>query len=284
MFVEFLTWMVTRDEEFLDLYANDIQPGSFRTSEVAYLVDHAVSFYKEHGGAMTVEALIIMLEAEPEDRNLDKGVVVQLYEDAPEPSAVMKDFVSGHAKKWFQRLALVAAVNQAGTLLEDNQIEEARDVLAAASIETRSIGFDQRNPGGGIEPAHLATYDIDEIQPFVNRYADPHVELGLQRFEHGGAAYLAIGAEEFREIPVICQRDSPDNVLKKGAMYVRGFRLVETTMVQTADDMCELLELATNKGVERFVRTARQSGVGLESGGERRAAEAFAAQAKRAFE
>jgi KaiC/GvpD/RAD55 family RecA-like ATPase len=140
VFVDYLLWMVTRDEEFLALYAQDILPDTFQTAEVTYLVEHAIDFYKTHEAPMPLDALIIMLAAEPEDRNLDKAAVVQCYEEATEPTDVMRGFVSTHAKGWFQRLAMVSAINQAGLLLENNQVLEARDLLSTAAIDNQTIG------------------------------------------------------------------------------------------------------------------------------------------------
>lgn len=145
------------------------------------------------------------------------------------------------------------------------------------------VGWDATSGKHGINSAHLATYDIDLIQPDVNRYAEPYVEIATQVFEHVGLTYLAIGVEEFRESPVVCKKDSPDRVLRKSAVYVRSFRSIETTEVQTPEDMRELLYLATAKGIQRFVRQAQAAGIDLARAAVATDAAAFDAQLARTF-
>ena len=145
------------------------------------------------------------------------------------------------------------------------------------------VGWDASAGAHGILPEHESTFDIDTIQPHVNRYAAPYVEVVLQPFEVAGTHFLAIGAEEFRDIPVICQRDSTDGVLKRGRVYVRSFRTVETTEVQTPEDSRDLLELATDKGVERFVRRAARVGVDVTQGEAARSRQAFDEELRRAL-
>jgi len=66
--------------------------------------------------------------------------------------------------------------------------------------------------------------------------------------------------EEFSDVPVLCKRDY-DDLLRAGACYVRPRRKPETTEIPTQADMRDLLDLATEKGVTRFLERAK--GVGL---------------------
>ena len=75
-----------------------------------------------------------------------------------------------------------------------------------------------------------------------------------------------IDVREFEEYPVICTRDvrSPQHgaepLLRDGAVYVRN-QVPASVEISDHSLMRELLELAIDKGVRRFVRTAGGAGL-----------------------
>lgn len=111
----------------------------------------------------------------------------------------------------------------------------------------------------GMDPAHLATYQADEVQAAANRFADPYVRLEIGVVEWEGKQFLGIGAAEFDEIPVVCKRSGIG--VRLGAMYIRSNRLPETSEVQSQTEIREIIELATEKGVRRFLATAQRVGL-----------------------
>ena len=70
--------------------------------------------------------------------------------------------------------------------------------------------------------------------------------------------------EEFSDIPVLCKR-SYDNVLRDGACYVRTRRKPETSEIPTQADMRDLLDLAIDKGVSKFLNRAQRVGLSFPS-------------------
>ncbi|MCC7362746.1 MAG: ATP-binding protein [Dehalococcoidia bacterium] len=161
-----------------------------------------------------------------------------------------------------------------------NETRITRTILAMANKEDGGVIIIGMTAAGatGITPEDLATYDIDAVSAFVNRYADPYVELGLRQVIYAGTTQMVIGVEEFRDVPVICQRASADGVLRQGGIYLRSYRMPETTLVRTAQDMRELIELATDKGVQRFIQRAARGGLDVGSAAQGTAEQAFRQQ------
>src|SRR5262249_17942360 len=109
---------------------------------------------------------------------------------------------------------------------------------------------------------HLTTFDEDTLNDFINKYASPPLRVELVRVRHESTEYLAVRCPEFRDTPVVCRRDGPEaSGLKCGAVYVRPFGKPRTTAVQDASQMEELLELAAEKRMTRFLRTAERIGM-----------------------
>lgn len=145
----------------------------------------------------------------------------------------------------------------------------ARTSMGMANIRdggTIIIGVRKKNDNyilEGIHKEHGATYDSDNIQAWVNTYADPYVRLGLHDVEFEGKQFLAIVIHEFDEIPVVCKRNYGSS-LHQGKIYTRSHRIPETCIVQSQTEMREIIEMATEKGVRHFLRTAQKVGIPLE--------------------
>ena len=65
---------------------------------------------------------------------------------------------------------------------------------------------------------------------------------------------------EFDDIPVLCKR-AYGNVLRDGACYVRPRRKPETSEIPTQADMRDLLDLATEKEVRKYLERAQRLGL-----------------------
>ena len=102
--------------------------------------------------------------------------------------------------------------------------------------------------------------NYDDLADQVARYADPSASFVMEVKEYDGNSYLVIEVEEFSDIPVLCKK-SYDNVLQDGACYVRLRRKPETSAIPTQADMRDLLDLAIEKGVIRFLERARRVGL-----------------------
>jgi hypothetical protein len=114
----------------------------------------------------------------------------------------------------------------------------------------------------GILDADLSTWSYDELADSLAEYTDPGVNFDLDIIEYESKKFIVIIIHEFEDIPVLCKKNYPE-VLRAGACYIRTRRKPETLEIPTQADMRDLLDLAIEKGVRRFVAQARASGLSL---------------------
>jgi len=114
----------------------------------------------------------------------------------------------------------------------------------------------------GIQDAHLETYDEDEANDFVNRYASPSLRLELVLVEHRDRKFLAVKVPEFERLPVICKRNG-ENIrkLKEGSIYIRQPGKPQTTQANRAEDISQLIELAAEKRAKEIISVSRRIGM-----------------------
>lgn len=112
----------------------------------------------------------------------------------------------------------------------------------------------------GLRDADLDTWKYDVVADRIAVYADPNVTFDLEVREYNGGRYVVLQVEEFTDVPVLCKR-AYQPVLRAGACYVRTRRKPETTEVPTQADMRDLLDLAIEKGVRRFLSQAQRAGL-----------------------
>ena len=122
-----------------------------------------------------------------------------------------------------------------------------------------------RDDGETLEPVGLTgisqrSWNFDAVADQFARYADPGVTFELEVVKLDGKNYILLQIEEFSDIPVLCKR-AYDNVLRDGACYVRTRRKPETVELPTQADMRDLLDLAIEKGVIRYIEQARRMGL-----------------------
>lgn len=62
---------------------------------------------------------------------------------------------------------------------------------------------------------------------------------------------VALQIREFESIPILCRKNY-DDILRAGACYVRSRRKPETVEIPNQEDMRDLLDLATEKGLRKY--------------------------------
>lgn len=145
----------------------------------------------------------------------------------------------------------------------------AKTALGMANIRdggTIIVGVSQRSGSlvaQGMSQEHINTYDVDKVQSYVNRFADPYVRLEMYIVPRDSQSFVAIVVHEFDEIPVVCRRNGVG--LRQGAVYTRSYRMPETCEVPSQTEMREIIEIATDKGVRRFLERSHRAG--LSTGG-----------------
>jgi len=142
------------------------------------------------------------------------------------------------------------------------------------------LGMANRRDGGfvilGVEDANLdpvglsdeeanSWLNFDNLSASVNAYASPSVSLNPEALNYRGRKFVVIRVDEFADIPVLCCKEGHDKkgkqTLRPGACYVRARHKPEMSDIPTEEEMRELLELAIDKGVRKFVTRAQRAGL-----------------------
>jgi predicted HTH transcriptional regulator len=108
--------------------------------------------------------------------------------------------------------------------------------------------------------------DYDKLSESVNEYASPSVSFELQRLTSEGNKLVIIRVREFEDVPILCKKEFHGRgkgppVLRRGACYVRARHKPETSEIPSEEEMRELLELAIDKGVVKFLARAQKAGL-----------------------
>jgi predicted HTH transcriptional regulator len=123
----------------------------------------------------------------------------------------------------------------------------------------------------GVSEADLKTYSVDDIIAFINRYASPNIIIDCVTVEHDSKKYLAIRIPEFEDVPVVCKQNGPDGSgIVRGGIYVRPIGKAETTLVQEASQLHDLLDIAAERKARKFLEAAERIGLLASRGGEDR--------------
>ena len=120
----------------------------------------------------------------------------------------------------------------------------------------------------GLNDKDLATWsNYDVLSASVNQYTNPSVSFDLDPpLIYKSKNIIIIQVREFDEIPILCSQDYgvPSKnapTLRRGACYVRSRNKPETAEIPSQEEMRELLELAVDKGVRRFITRAQKAGL-----------------------
>jgi predicted HTH transcriptional regulator len=125
--------------------------------------------------------------------------------------------------------------------------------------------------GAALAPDPLPAQDLESwsqegLAAKAAPYFDPAIKFHVRRVEFQGGQYVAIEVEEFEIQPTIVKADLQamepvtrrnKSILRRGGCYVRSTALRATQEVPTSEDMRALLDLAIQKGVNRWVQQAR---------------------------
>ena len=156
----------------------------------------------------------------------------------------------------------------------DNQLLIVKSILGMSNIAGGGqiiIGVEQKSgtvfEAVGANQAAYDSYVDDDIGRIVGNYADKHPSLDIEHCTDGKKRFIVITVKEFDETPVVCKKECKTTNGKKellqGKMYTRSHKIPETIEVSTAEDLREIIELAIDKGVRKFVERATKAGLSV---------------------
>lgn len=142
----------------------------------------------------------------------------------------------------------------------------AKDILAMSNVRDGGyiiIGVEEVNNNyerTGTTEDQRRTYNIDIMKDQMSNYVDPYVDFEVSfPIDRSNLQYVLILVKEFRDVPVICRRNSRDT--NAGVIYYRNRnRRPESAPVSNSYDMREIIELATVK----LMRRMREQGFSVE--------------------
>ena len=149
----------------------------------------------------------------------------------------------------------------------------ARAALAMANLRDGGhiiIGVEDNGTGcvaSGMTDVHFNTYEDDKVKSYINQFADPYISCSIHRPVVQGKQFIVIEVAEFDELPVICKKATNDEenrpALQRGGIYSRSYEKPESCLVQSQNELREILNGATERGIRKFLALAGQAGVSL---------------------
>lgn len=102
----------------------------------------------------------------------------------------------------------------------------------------------------GMSPEDADSFNQDDVQSSVNKYADPFVDMTVDRVEYRGRSFIVIQVSEFEELPVVTKKSGVN--IKRGEIYTRSRRKNESAPVSSQTEMREILEISFDKRMRRY--------------------------------
>lgn len=138
--------------------------------------------------------------------------------------------------------------------------ELVKDILAMANTKGGFIVIGVKETDNGFSPEGLtseqvASFQSEEINRFVQRYAEPPINTNLSKVEHDGKVFVILSIPQFGGIPHICKKDYPE-VLTTPTLYVRTDNN-ESAPIATSSDFHAIIEAAILKREQSLLTSIR---------------------------
>jgi len=112
----------------------------------------------------------------------------------------------------------------------------------------------------GMSEEDAKTFNQDDISDYVNGYADPYIEVKVEKVYLDNKVFIIIQIQEFSEMPVVCKKHGEKGVIR-GAVYTRPRRKNESVPVPSQTEMREIIELAVDKRMRRHLENIQNWGI-----------------------
>ena len=125
----------------------------------------------------------------------------------------------------------------------------------------------------GLTEDQLASWEYSTLADIVATYVEPSIEFTVKPFEFENKYFIEIRINEFESCPIISKKDY--GKINSGRCYIRSSRKPATTSDYSYYDLRELIDLAVEKGVRKFLTRASNAGINIDSLGANTQAELF---------
>jgi hypothetical protein len=167
--------------------------------------------------------------------------------------------------------------------LKDSPLQ-GRVIRAAIGMANRRdggiviVGVAQRDHvlcPDGLNDDQMATWRYEDISDAFTSYADPPISFDFHPCQWQGKNFVILRIHEFGDVPIICKKEYKDDsnesippkvqkaVLRPGMLYARSTNKPETTEVTAAEGARTILNLAIEKGIQKFIEQALAAGLSL---------------------
>lgn len=200
-----------------------------------------------------------------------------------------------------EQLAAIITVGYEQRGVEFKSAGDRTDRAFLANVARAVLALANQRDGGhliiglseaGVDAAETGLSDgqldqwlaFDDVTDQINAYADPPVRIQLGRGQlPNGRRVVIIEVAEFSEIPILSKKDYPQRITAR-QLYTRSMAKPESSASMTQNELREVISLATEKQLARFLETAQRAGIELDQAAAAAAPDYFADQLERARE
>jgi hypothetical protein len=135
-----------------------------------------------------------------------------------------------------------------------------KDILAIANTEGGYvvIGVAEKDEGFelvGVTSEQAGTYESTALCQFIQKYADPPINVRVQKVSHRGKNLVILEIPRFSDTPHICQKDFPDALIDR-TLYVRTDNN-ESAPIRSSSDFRALIEHAIRNRTDSLLTSFR---------------------------
>ena len=146
--------------------------------------------------------------------------------------------------------------------------ELVKDILSMANTEGGHIviGVSESSEGfrlDGMTLEQVKTFESSEICRFVQKYADPPINVRVQKVTHQDLLFILLEVPRFFDTPHICQKDF-QGVLRDRELYVRTDNN-ESAPIKSSSDFRALIEAAIRNRTDSLLSSFRSILTGANS-------------------
>ncbi|MGI0042358.1 MAG: AlbA family DNA-binding domain-containing protein [Nitrososphaeraceae archaeon] len=160
---------------------------------------------------------------------------------------------------------------------KETQFKITKSIMAFSNIRDGGkiiLGVNE-DENGKFQPKGMTNNDFDSfrqdlLSDYVNTFVNPYANFKVNHVTNGTLNFVVIDVKEFDRSPVLCKKDynvDRDKIIREGDIITRTTtRRFESARVRTHIDMQEIIDLAVEKGLRKFIQTAQTAGITLTQG------------------